>query len=260
MSIGIWLIITVVIFLIGLTVVLACIKGQKGQAAIILGIIVVFLETALQLLTWLIPSPMSIESSTASERYLSTLSTATETASKASVANEIYFQDSATEEYVRSVVGNFNAPITGEDMLKVTKISHSGSDLKNFDFLKYCRNLESFTVSNSDLRSLDALENLSSLRSVTIKDCYNLEDVSALGTMPQLEYLYIENNTNSGAKVNFVLPNLSGLNEITVITKGSCDISSFSGGSKLKSFTCTWASLKGFQKLNLHAGLTKLHI
>jgi hypothetical protein len=39
MSIVIWLIITVVIFLIGLTVVIACIKSQKGKAAIIFGLI-----------------------------------------------------------------------------------------------------------------------------------------------------------------------------------------------------------------------------
>ena len=126
----------------------------------------------------------------------------TEPTQQDSLSQEIIFQSSEIERRTRELLGKPEGAITKEDVLAITEFSIDDTkDVvceKPFLDLRWYRNLESVTLRDCGVESLEGVEALTALKTLSVDnffvDAPTKTDISALGSLTQLEELSLANN------------------------------------------------------------------
>ncbi len=126
----------------------------------------------------------------------------TETTQQDSLSQEIIFQSSEIERRTRELLGKPEGAITKEDVLAITEFSIDDTkDVvceKPFLDLQWYRNLESVTLRDCGVESLEGVEALTALKTLSVDNIFvdapTKTDISALGSLTQLEELSLDNN------------------------------------------------------------------
>lgn len=172
--------------------------------------------------------------------------------------------------------------INPEDLSVLTsleELSVKCSDLRDLSFVEKLGQLKSFYIEDGGFLTLDALNKLSQLTELTVLDCDELEDMSAVGNLTGLEALTIEKpyhcpepdlsgltNLRSlylkGFEDTGFLQNMTALETLTLYSCTVSDSTNLSGLTHLKHLTCTAfaASEKDYTFITGFTGLETLNL
>ena len=163
----------------------------------------------------------------------------TEPTQQDSLSQEIIFQYSEIERRTRELLGKPQGTITKEEVLAITEFSIDDTKdvvcKKPFLDLRWYRNLESVTLRDCGVESLEGVEALTALKTLSVDnffvDAPTKTDISALGSLTQLEELSLANNGISDISL---LKGFTNLKKVSLGGNNITDISPLASCRKLQ--------------------------
>ena len=148
------------------------------------------------------------------------------------------------------------ATITTSDMVVLTELYASGSNISDLTGLEYAINLRSLNLNSNSISDLAPLVGLTNLRSLYLWR-NSISDISLLGGLTKLGSLSL--NSNSISDISS-LGGLTNLTELDLRDNSISDISSLGGLTKLKSLSLNSNSISDISSLGELTSLTLLYL
>lgn len=169
-------------------------------------------------------------------------------------ASEVRIEDSALEQKIRKTIGNFNEPLTEQDMRDLTFLVAQNAEVKSLQGLEYAVNLESLALTTNKIIDIKPISGLSNLKELYINDNL-LTDLEPLAGLTQLEIIYADQN-----QVQDLTPlkNLSELQQLSLLNNKISSLDPLKDLRKLEYLGIVDNQIKDFDAITGITSLTSI--